>query len=97
MNLLRVNGGRIAGSDVEAGPGAWLGVRPEAITLGANVPATVRSCEYLGADLVLHCAIGSESLTVRTGGEADIEPGREVRLDWAPAAAHHFDSQGQRI
>jgi sn-glycerol 3-phosphate transport system ATP-binding protein len=97
MNLLRVQDGRIAGSDIAAGAGQWLGLRPEAIALGAQVPATVRSCEYLGADLILHCAIGTETLTVRTAGHAQIEPGSEVRLDWAPASAHHFDSHGQRI
>jgi sn-glycerol 3-phosphate transport system ATP-binding protein len=97
MNLLRVQGGRIAGSDIDAGPGDWLGVRPEAVSLGQRVPATVRSCEYLGADLILRCAIGSETVTVRTEGATQVAPGSEVRLDWLPAAAHHFDSQGKRI
>ncbi len=97
MNLLRLQDGRIAGSDVAAGPGEWLGLRPEAITLGAQVPAVVRSCEYLGADLILRCAIGSETLPVRTAGQSQIEPGSQVRLDWAPAAAHRFDAAGRRI
>jgi sn-glycerol 3-phosphate transport system ATP-binding protein len=97
MNLLRVQDGRIAGSDVQAGPGEWLGVRPEAVALGARVPATVRSCEYLGADLILRCAVGSETLTVRTEGRTEVAPGSEVRLDWPAHAAHHFDAQGHRI
>jgi len=97
MNLLRVQGGRIAGSTVEAGSGEWLGIRPEAVALGERVPATVSSCEYLGADLILRCAIGSETITVRTVGATQIAPGAQVRLDWAPAAAHHFDSQGRRL
>src|SRR5207248_211812 len=82
MNLLRLQQGRIAGSDVPGGAGEWLGIRPEAVTLGARVPATVRSVEYLGADLVAHCAVGSETLTVRTDGDAALAPGGEVRLDW---------------
>jgi sn-glycerol 3-phosphate transport system ATP-binding protein len=97
MNLLRLQDGRIAGSPVEAGAGEWLGIRPEAITLGSRVPATVRSCEYLGADLILRCAIGSEVLTVRTEGQTEIAPGSAVRLDWPPAAAHLFDSTGHRL
>ena len=97
MNLLRLHEGRIAGSAVEAGAGDWLGIRPESVALGERVPATVRSCEYLGADLILRCAIGSETLTVRTGGATQVGPGTEVRLDWAPAAAHHFDSHGRRL
>jgi sn-glycerol 3-phosphate transport system ATP-binding protein len=98
MNLLRLEGDRIAGSDVPAGREAhWLGVRPEAVTLQGRVPATVRSIEYLGADLILHCAVGSESLTVRTGGQAELAAGSQVLLDWAAASTHHFDSQGQRL
>jgi len=98
MNLLRLEDGHIAGSGVPGGAAAqWLGVRPEAVTLGGRVPATVRSIEYLGADLILHCGVGSELLTVRTGGQADLAAGSEVLLDWPASAMHHFDSQGQRV
>ncbi|HUR88268.1 MAG TPA: ABC transporter ATP-binding protein [Ramlibacter sp.] len=97
MNLLRLQDGRIAGSEIQAGAGEWLGVRPESVTLGARVPATVRSCEYLGADLILRCAIGTETLTIRTEGATEIAPGTAVALDWPGAAAHHFDSQGKRL
>jgi sn-glycerol 3-phosphate transport system ATP-binding protein len=97
MNLLRLQGGRIAGSDIDAGRGEWLGVRPESVTLGSRVPATVRSSEYLGADLILRCAVGSETVTVRTDSQADLAPGTTVALDWPAQAAHHFDSTGKRI
>ena len=98
MNLLRGAGGRIAGSDVAAGrPADWLGVRPELVTLGGRVPARVRSVEYLGADLILHCGVGSELLTVRTSGQAELATGSEVRLDWPDAALHYFDADGRRI
>ncbi|TFZ07680.1 ABC transporter ATP-binding protein [Ramlibacter humi] len=98
MNLLRVQAQRIAGSEVPAGREAhWLGVRPEDVTLGGAVPGIVRSVEYLGADLIAHCAVGSETLTVRTAGQADLAAGSEVRLQWPAARAHHFDSQGRRL
>ncbi|HWI81988.1 ABC transporter ATP-binding protein [Ramlibacter sp.] len=98
MNLLRVADGRIAGSDVAAGRTAdWLGLRPESVTLGGRVPARVRSVEYLGADLILHCGVGSESLTVRTGGQAELATGSEVLLDWPDTALHYFDAEGRRI
>ena len=98
MNLLRLEGANIAGSDVPAGRSAhWLGVRPESVTLGGRFPATVRSIEYLGADLILHCGVGSETLTVRTGGQAELAAGSEVLLDWTESALHHFDPQGQRL
>ena len=97
MNLLRLQDGRVAGSRVQAGPGEWLGVRPEAVTFGSRVPARVRSCEYLGADLIVHCEVGSESLALRTGGGHEVAAGSEISLDWPAASAHHFDSQGRRI
>ncbi len=67
MNLLRLEQrphrrqqrlGRSAGQ--HAGRAARVGV-----ALGGAVPATVQSLEYLGADLVLRCAVGSEQITVR--------------------------------
>jgi len=98
MNLLRLDGGQIAGSTVQGGQTGhhWLGLRPEAVALGGRVPATVRSVEYLGADLILRCGIGSETVTVRTAGQADLAAGSQVLLDWPAEAMHHFDSSGQR-
>jgi len=98
MNLLRLHDGRIAGSDVAMpGSGAQLGMRPESVTLGGQVPATVQSLEYLGADLVLRCAIGSETITVRAQGQSAVACGEQVMLHWPPEAVHHFDAQGHRL
>jgi sn-glycerol 3-phosphate transport system ATP-binding protein len=97
MNLLRLQEGRIAGSAVQAGAGDWLGVRPEAVSLGGDVPATVRSVEYLGADLVLHCAVGSETMTVRADGQTQLAAGSPVALGWPPHATHRFDAAGRRV
>ncbi len=105
MNLLRLDGDRVAGSDVGAGRNGglngrtahWLGIRPEAVGLGGQVPAAVRSIEYLGADLILHCNVGTESLTVRTDGQAELGAGSQVMLTWPASSMHHFDEQGQRL
>ena len=97
LQAARRAGVRVAGSAVQAGPGEWLGVRPESVAFGSRVPARVRSCEYLGADLIVHCEVGSETLTVRTHGSAEVIPGGEVALDWPAGSAHHFDSSGKRI
>ncbi len=101
MNLLRLVKGQIAGSDVSIGAGQavahTLGLRPEAVTLDGSVPATVRSLEYLGADLVLRCAIGSEQLTVRADGHTDLAVGTPVLLGWPPQAEHRFDAAGMRL
>ncbi len=98
MNLLRLEGGHIAGSQVAIEhPGALLGIRPEAVTLGGHVPATVQSLEYLGADLVLRCAVGSELITVRADGQCDLAAGARVALQWPAQAEHFFDSLGNRV
>lgn len=98
MNLLQLDGGVIAGSDVATGvQAAQLGLRPEDIVLADDgVAATVTGSEYLGADLVLRCAIGSQSLLVRAAGHTDIAAGSPVRLRWSPADAHGFDRDGRR-
>jgi sn-glycerol 3-phosphate transport system ATP-binding protein len=99
MNLVALDNGRIAGSDTAAGlQAATLGVRPEAIVLDpGGIPATVQSVEYLGADLVLRCVIGTQTFLVRTAGQHHAEPDDRVGLRWAPEDAHGFDAGGRRI
>jgi sn-glycerol 3-phosphate transport system ATP-binding protein len=98
MNLLRLDGDRIAGSQIMVKRSAsMLGVRPESVSLGGDVPATVRSLEYLGADLVLRCALGSELMTVRTDGKVDVATGAQVALRWPAHDEHYFDAQGSRV
>ena len=98
MNLLRLEGDRIAGSDVKVSrDAATLGVRPEALALGGPVPATVRSHEYLGADLVLRCTVGSEAIVVRADGRTDVAAGAGVTLGWRAEDEHFFDAQGARV
>ncbi|WP_406624744.1 ABC transporter ATP-binding protein [Acidovorax sp. SDU_ACID1] len=100
MNLLRLDAGRIAGTDIAAGPAHahWLGLRPEAVELAdAGVPAAVQSQEYLGADAVLRCAVGSETLTVRAPGQQLAAHGQPVHLRWQAHDQHFFDADGQRI
>ena len=99
MNLLRVDNGCIAGSSVAVGQAgsSLLGIRPEAVTLGGPVPATVQSLEYLGADLVLRCTVGTELITVRAEGLTEVTEGAPVALGWTAQAEHYFDSQGARV
>lgn len=102
MNLLRLQDGAIAGSEVPlpapAGA-AWLGLRPEAVHWAdaAGVPAGVTGQEYLGADVVLRCAIGSEPIMVRAPGHQQAAVGAAAHLAWQPQDMHFFDVQGQRI
>jgi sn-glycerol 3-phosphate transport system ATP-binding protein len=98
MNLLRLDEGRIAGSDIAVSqPASTLGIRPESVTLGGTVAATVKSFEYLGADLVLRCAVGSELITVRAEGKIELAEGAPITLGWPAQAEHFFDAQGDRV
>ena len=105
MNLLAVEQGRIAGSDIAVAlpeGAAWLGVRPEAVSLyppgsADTLPATVRGSEYLGADGVLECPVGSQTLLVRTSGQVQAEPGAPVGLGWPADATHAFGADERRL
>jgi sn-glycerol 3-phosphate transport system ATP-binding protein len=57
----------------------------------------VRSREYLGADLVLRCAVGSEQIVVRAEGRTDVVEGAGIALGWRPEDEHYFDAQGARL
>jgi sn-glycerol 3-phosphate transport system ATP-binding protein len=108
MNLLPLatgaGGAVIAGTD---GPavlptqcaGGMLGVRPEHIEIapGRGVPAVVQGVEYLGADSLVTCRIGSTAIAVRVAGSTGLGADAPVRLSWASAAQHVFDHAGRRV
>lgn len=99
MNLLRINDGHIAGSQVPVSQSAaQLGIRPEAVVVdpGGTVPATIQSTEYLGADLMARCTVGTERITVRTDGHSGLAVGDQVMLTWPAQAEHYFDHSGNR-
>mgnify|MGYP000987437196 CR=1 FL=1 len=64
---------------------------------GLRVQARVQAIEYLGADAVLRCAVGTETLTVRTPGSFVAASGDTLWLGWTPAAAHWFDDRETRL
>jgi sn-glycerol 3-phosphate transport system ATP-binding protein len=83
------------------GTGLLLGIRPEDIRLdvgssAAGVGATVKSVEYLGADSILSCEVGSQPLAVRAPGRVTLSSGSPVRLSWSPEATHVFDARSGR-
>ena len=113
MNLVELASGCIAGSNFRVGgeDAACMGLRPEAIAVvhgGAGratatdgcdmaVPAQVVGQEYLGADLVLRCQVGSQVLTVRAPGGQQVAQGAQVVLHWNPQDTHFFAGDGQRM
>ena len=113
MNLLAVEAGHIRGSAVSvhqhhgATPDhaphkapsevALIGLRPEDVHLGGKIAAMVKSTEYLGADLLVRCTIGSEQLSLRVDGKQSIAVGETIRIGWAKDNAHYFDAHDTRL
>jgi sn-glycerol 3-phosphate transport system ATP-binding protein len=110
MSLLRLDampdGAVIAGAPQHVvapweASGALMGLRPEEVapTDGEGLPAIVSSAEFLGAETVLRCAVGSagETLQVRIPGHHVLTPGSPIRLR-LPPLAHLFDAAtGRRL
>src|SRR3982751_4956651 len=109
MNLLKVEptarGPAIAGSNgaaiiPHAAPGMVAGVRAEDIVLGERdgFASTVVGKEYLGADTMLRCRVGSEQILVRAGRTVPAQVGDSLRLSWPDDALHLFDANsGHRV
>jgi sn-glycerol 3-phosphate transport system ATP-binding protein len=91
-----VAGQVIAGTQVHvaAPPGALLGLRPEDVRLGdGGAETVVEVVEYLGADTILKCRLGSQMLQVRVPRLVRAAPGDRMRLGWAEEAVHLFDRE----
>ena len=107
MNLLPLDpcpgGAAIAGT---GGPavapagcaGLTLGLRPEHVVLGFNrgARAEVAAIEYLGADSLVTCRLGSVSIAARVAGSTGLTRGDSTSLSWAPGAQHLFEADGTR-
>jgi len=109
MNLVKLepaaDGAAIAGSQgaapiARATPRMVAGIRAEDIVLGERegIAATIVGKEYLGADTMLRCRVGSELLLVRADRRVRAEVGDPVRLSWPDDALHLFDqASGHRV
>ncbi len=77
------------------GAGLCLGVRPEEIRLASDggLRTAVKTVEYLGADSILACAVGSQTLAVRAPGRVELPAGAPVHLVFNKDAIHVFDLQ----
>ena len=83
-----------------SGEGRLIGMRPEDVRLGetGTLAARVITVEYLGADSIVTCAAGAETIAVRAPGRVELAEGDPVRLAWSPNAVHHFEAaSGRRL
>lgn len=100
MNVLELEGSRIAGTDIvlEVPAGAArVGVRPEDVRMGGAYRLPLLRTDFTGADLMLHVALGTQILVVRAEGKHAREVQGDIALGWEPSSLHWFDQHGLRI
>jgi len=70
-----------------------FGIRPEHVRLSdsGGIPAVVEHTEYLGADILADCRVGSANLLARIEGHTSLAPKSEVKLTWPVEHMHCFD------
>jgi sn-glycerol 3-phosphate transport system ATP-binding protein len=102
MNVLPASGQ--AGQDLIAlapdAPGnlGFVGVRPELLTVGdTGMKANVTLVEPLGAETLVHLALGQDKMIMRGGQGEAFEAGTEIVLSAAPGDLRFFDQSGRRI
>ena len=80
---------------------AWLGVRPENMSLcdaeQAAITGTLVVCEYLGAEQFAYVDCGFDDvMTVRVDPEMQLGTGGKVGIDLQADRLHFFDQDGNR-
>jgi sn-glycerol 3-phosphate transport system ATP-binding protein len=70
----------------------FIGTPPMNVLRLPDAPARVASVEYLGADSIVTCAAGTETIAVRAPGRVELAEGKSTHLAWAAAAQHYFDA-----
>lgn len=86
-----------------------VGVRPEKISMGAHIAsitktptnnrsiaAKIVATEYLGADHLLSCMIGSAEIIVRVPAGTAVPSDGQVLLHWDASDEHHFHQKTGR-
>ncbi|MDG3042937.1 sn-glycerol-3-phosphate ABC transporter ATP-binding protein UgpC [Roseicyclus marinus] len=75
-----------------------VGVRPETLRIGREGPeATVVLVEALGAETLVHLAIGEDRLILRDGHASRVREGDSLRLFAEPEAVLFFDGAGRAM
>src|SRR5581483_4469939 len=98
------DGSRLAAAVDSAAAGApvTVGLRPEHLALdgeAASLQLTVELIEMLGADTIVHGALGTSGATLmaRLPGTVRVAVGERVPLAIARAQVHVFDDAGRRL
>lgn len=75
-----------------------FGIRPEALVPSENgaIKGQIKSVEYLGADAMLECEVGSETLLCRASGQTQLAAGTNINLTFDIRDLHVFESASGR-
>jgi multiple sugar transport system ATP-binding protein len=74
-----------------------VGVRAEAVKLGAGAPATVEVVEHLGWESLVHIALAGATLIARVPAQEAPRLGDRVRVALDQGAVHCFGEDGARL
>ena len=76
----------------------FVGVRPELLSVGeTGMRATIMLVEPLGAETLVHLALGPDKIIMRGGQGQKYVAGTEIALTAAPEDLRFFDQSGRRI
>jgi sn-glycerol 3-phosphate transport system ATP-binding protein len=86
----------------KAGESVTVGVRPEHLVpsggTGPSFSLNVDTVEALGADSLLHCALGNAPIVVRVDGHDTPAPGTPLTVSAMPGKTYFFDTAtGKRL
>jgi len=72
-----------------------FGIRPEALVPSKKgiISGEIISLEYLGADTMLECKVGLETLICRAPGQTHLEIGQDINLTFQAKDLHIFDTK----
>ena len=84
----------LAGELLKKTQNSTFGIRPECLIPHKNgiIKGEIISVEYLGADTMLECRVGSETLICRAPGQTHLEIGQFINLTFHTKDLHIFDT-----
>ncbi len=103
MNLLACRDGILDGSNIRVGDFSGtriLGARPEHISIASKTEnsftGSVESVEYLGADQIVRCKVGSQSILARIPAAQNVAIFEEISLKIDALQCVYFDGVSQQ-
>jgi sn-glycerol 3-phosphate transport system ATP-binding protein len=104
MNLMECSDGIVNGSEARIATFTGervIGIRPEHITIGITsapqgMSARVESIEYLGADQIVRCALGSQLISARIPAAQNVTISSNISLNFDATQLMHYDAKTLR-